>query len=335
MQAFAIAVLALGAANAVLLAVLIWRRVRLGERARRRAELERQLRPAVLAFLEGEGELPATAGVREQEVLADLLGGYARKLRGPALTRIAHTFNELGTVDRETRAMAGARKPWRRAAAAHRLGDIGSSWLEPALVAALADPDRGVRSAAARSLGKLGGAGAVEPLLAAAAVGAVPQALVGWALLSIGPPALPALRRLLVSENDLERAGAVRMIGLLGDASDGEAVAARLRDTSAGVRAAAAQALERLGGPRDFDAVLAALEDRVPAVRRAAADALGRLRDRRALEPLLRCAETDLFDVAQAAARAAAAIDLEAASSAAAAGARPHLAEAVDLAGLA
>jgi hypothetical protein len=44
---------------------------------------------------------------------------------------------------------------------------------------------------------------------------------------------------------------------------------------------------------------------------------------------------TDLFDVAQAAARAAAAIDLEAASSAAAAGARPHLAEAVDLAGLA
>lgn len=335
MEAFAIAVLALGAANAVLLAVLVWRRVRLAGRARRRTELEQRLRPAVLAFLEGDGELPALAGAHEQEVLADLLGRYARRLRGPALTRIGRTFNALGTVDRETRAMAHARSAWRRAAAAHRLGDIGSVWLAPELVAALADSDRDVRTAAARSLGKLGDASVVEPLLAAAAARRVPQAVVGWSLLRIGPAALPALRELLVVEDEVERAEAVRMIGLLGDASDADAVAGRLRDSSAQVRAAAAQALERLGGRRNVDAVLAALDDRVPAVRQAAAGALGRLRDPRALAPLIALAKRDLFDVAQAAARAAAAIDLEAAASAAAGGGGPHLAEAVDLAGLA
>jgi HEAT repeat protein len=73
----------------------------------------------------------------------------------------------------------------------------------------------------------------------------------------------------------------------------------------------------------------------VPSVRASAATALGRLHDRRALESLLWHAQEDQFEVAEAAAHAAAAVDLEAASRVAAAEAAGHLAQAVDLARLA
>jgi HEAT repeat protein len=332
MAAFSLAVLALGGLNAVLLALLVLRRVRLSAEARRHAALVQALRPAAVAFLQGDDTLPAGLTATEQEVLADILGEYARKLSGPARTMITRYFEEHGAVERELEALERARAAWRRAAAAHRLGDIGSSAAAAGLLAALEDEARQVRTAAARSLGKLQEPTAVEPLLAAVAARAVPRAVVGWSLLRIGPPAVPALRLLLTADDPVRRAGALRVLGLLGDAADAEAVAARLRDTSAEVRAAAAHALGRLGGSQSFPDLLAALDDRVPSVRAAAATALGRIRDRRALDALLEHAGSDRFEVAHAAARAAAAIDLEAARRAAAG---PHLREAVDLAALA
>jgi len=186
MNVFAGAVLALGALDAILLAGLTLRRIRLAQSARRRLAVERELKPSVLAFLEGDGELPATLDLRRQEVLADLLGGYGRVLRGAARGRIAEYFARRGTVDRELEALAGARSPLRRAAAAHRLGDIGSAAAGPALIAALGDGNRDVRTVAVRSLGRLGEPRAVEPLVAASAARSVPGALVGWALLQIG-----------------------------------------------------------------------------------------------------------------------------------------------------
>lgn len=332
MALFALAVLALGGINAILLSLLVLRRVRLAAEARRHRALTQKLRPSAIAFLEGDADLPAGLTTVEQEILADILGEYARKLRGPARALITRYFEEQGTVDRELAAVASGRASWRRAMAAHRLGDIGSAKASAGLLAALGDEARDVRTAAVRSLGKLQEPRAVEPLLTAVAARLVPRSVVGWALLQIGAPALPALRSLLAAEDSARRAGALRVLGLLGDAADADVVAARLRDTSAEVRAAAAHALARLGGSASFPLLLTALDDRVPSVRAAAATALGRGRDRRALDPLLAHARSDRFEVAQAAARAAAAIDLAATERAATS---MHLREAVDLAALA
>ena len=333
-RTFAFGVIALGGLNSILLGILAWRRIRVAGAARRRARLEERLRPVTLAFLDGDGELPPLTR-REQEIVADALGEYARKLRGPARGRIVAYFESQGTVDRELAALATARPAWRRAAAAHRLGDIGSARVGDELVGALADDDRDVRTAAARSLGKLRHVGGVEPLLAAAAASAVPTAVASWATLQMGADARPALLRMLAADEPAERAGAISVLALVGDAADGRAVSAGLGDASASVRAAAAHALARLGAERDLEALLLALDDPSPDVRAAAATALGRLRDSRALVGLVAHAIEDAFDVAQAAARAAVALDAAACARIEATSDGPHLAEAVDLAQLA
>jgi HEAT repeat protein len=328
MAAFAIAILALGTINSMLLAVLVWRRVRIAQKARRRARLELQLKPAALGFLEGETDLPGHLKPGEQEVLADVLGRYARLLKGPTTARIAAYFESHGTVDRELRALASDRQDWRRAGAAYRLGDIGSPLAADGLTSALRDPSRDVRTTAARSLGKLRVPEAVPPLLEAVAARRIPPALAGWALLQIGPSALPRLRTALDAQEPVNRAGAVRMLGFLGDAADAQSIEERLLDTSGQVRAAAARSMARIGSSRNVPALLVALDDRLPVVRVAAAEALGRLRVQ-SVDRLLEHARDDRFDVSRAAARAAASINLAQAEAAATATASPHLEEAV------
>jgi HEAT repeat protein len=334
MAAFAVAVLVLGTLNAMLVAVLVYRRVRIAHKVRRRARLEQGLKPLALAFLDGDRELPSDLSEAQQEVLADVLGRYGRWLRGPATARIAAYFEAHGTVDREVKALATDRAGWRRAGAAYRLGDIGSPSATAALLEALDDSDREVRTAAARSLGKLRSPEAVQPLLAAVAARRVPTALAGWSLLQIGRDALPRLRAALDGENPVHRAGAVRMLGLLGESGDADLVQARLRDTAALVRTTAARSLARLGGPRNVPPLVAALDDRIPAVRAAAAEALGRLREP-VLDPLVHMARDDSFEVSRAAAYAAAAVDLNGAAEAAHATHAIHLQEAVDMGRLA
>lgn len=330
METFAAAVLALGVVNSLLLLVLAVRRFRLARAARRREEVGTRLRPHVLEFLEGDAELPEDLPAGERELIASILGGYGRMIRGPARARIAAYFESHGDVDRELHTLAHDRAAWRRAGAAHRLGDIGATAAEEGLIAALNDRNRDVRSAATRSLGRLGCAAAIGPLIAAVSDGRIPTSLARWAALQVGPAALPELRALLQSDDPNRRAGAVMLIGQLGEATDAELIHERLRDMSAIVREEAARALGRLGSERDERGLVAALSDRVPAVRAASATALGRLRAD-ALAPLLLLADHDQFDVARAASQAAAHIDLrQAAEAAAMRGASPHLLEAVD-----
>ncbi|MBV9604899.1 MAG: HEAT repeat domain-containing protein [Solirubrobacterales bacterium] len=335
MSVLEIAAVALTACSIVMLAVLVTRRWELARRARHREEVEARLRPAALELLHAGTEPPADLSVEEKEALADLLGRYARAVRGPTHDHIVEYFAREGMLDRELAVLAQARKGWRRATAAFRLGDIGSVDAAPALVRALEDPDRSVRIAAARSLGRLRVPDAGAALVAAAAQRRAPAGLVRWALLQVGPPALPELRALLSSPNERERAAALQLIGLLGGPSDAAEAEARLRDSSALVRTQAARALGRVGGERNLAALLGALEDRIPPVRGAAATSLGYLRDPRALDALTEHAERDpFFEVAREAARAAARIDLPAATLSASGSGSEHLREAVDLAGI-
>ena len=335
MSALEIAAFALSACSIVMLAVLVTRRWELARRARHRHDVDERLKPVALELLHSGAEPPGDLRREEKEALADLLGRYARKVRGPTHDHIVEYFTREGTVEAEQCELQSARAAWRRASAAFRLGDIGSDAALPALIAALRDRDREVRIAAVRSLGRLRLPAAGAELVAAAADGRAPDALVRWALLQIGPPVVPELRSLLAGGEDRERAAALELIGLLGSPSDAAALEAALRDSSAMVRAQAARALGRLGGERQLPALLDALEDRIPAVRACAATSLGYLRDRRALEALAAHSSDDAsFEVAQESARALARIDVHSADEQAKRTGSVHLREAVDLAGI-
>ncbi|MHB1998914.1 MAG: HEAT repeat domain-containing protein [Solirubrobacteraceae bacterium] len=309
--------------------VLALRRLQLTREERARGVLEERLRPDALALLDGEPSGAGQLGEREARALAGLVGRYVRWLSGEARGRAAAFFEARGDVDRQVGFLSD-RRSWRRAVAAYTLGDMGSAAAVAPLLGALGDPARDVRSAAARSLGRLGAVEAVEPLVYALAQAAVPRAGAGAALLAIGAAALPSLRGLDRRAEPEVRAATVELLGLLGDAGDAPLLIERLGDSAAEVRAKAARALGRLGAEDAAAQLRVALRDRIPFVRASAAFALGAMRDRAALPGLLVQAREDRFEAAQAAARAAALIDPDAVRAAALSGG-VHLQEAADL----
>jgi HEAT repeat protein len=310
MGAFATAGIVLTAASLVFVVLLMARRVVDAQAQTRRVAVRAALRPAVLAIVNGDLTAPLPLRSRaESELFVDLLIAHAHLLRGPARERVATFFEGHGDLDREVTSL-GSRRSQRRAAAAYRLGDMGSSANVPTLLALLEqDSDRDVRAACARSLGRLGATEAVSALVAALVERRVPDSVAAQALLAIGPAAVPELLALLESEDTHVRAHAVELVGLLGDASHAVEVIRSLRDTSAEVRGRAARALGRLGASAAAAGLRAALDDRVPAVRGDAAFALGRLRDSEAVTLLVRVAREDSFAPARAAADALVRID--------------------------
>jgi HEAT repeat protein len=297
---------------------------------RRRLQIEERLRPLALDLLDEEELMPPLALAPEEAVVfVELLGRYGRRVRGDAAERVGAWLQGSGALD-QTLEQLRSRRAWRRATAAYALGDMASPVAAPALLAALDDVDEGVRFAAARSLGRLGAVEAVEPLLEAQANGRVSRIVAGQALLAIGTPAVAKLLELASATDDHERASAVELVGLIGDAVDAAPVLAALRDTSAEVRAQAARALGRLGADEAATGLRAALEDRIAFVRAAAAEALGEIGDRDAAPALRAIAIADAFEPARAAARALARIDAALVRG----GGSPHLDEAADLASL-
>ena len=124
------------------------------------------------------------------------------------------------------------------------------------LIGALRHHDSVVRQLAARGLGEIGDARAVEPLIGA-----------------------------LKGREDL-RAAAAEALGQIDDARAVEPLVDSLKDAGSSVRAAAARALGRLGEPRAVDRLIGCLKDHESIVRQAAAGALGQIGDTRAVEPL-------------------------------------------------
>jgi HEAT repeat protein len=202
----------------------------------------------------------------------------------------------------------------------------------PALIRRLGDRDADVRASAGRSLGRLGYEDAAGPLVLALVRGIVPRAIAFRAVLDIGAAALPQLRELAQADDPHLRAGAVELIGWLGEAGDADLLVGAMEDPAAEVRARSAAALGRLAETEGTAALTRALDDRMYFVRLHAARALGQVGDRDAVERLLRQARDDKFEAARAAAEAVAAIDPDALLVAAKEpDAGPHLHEAADL----
>lgn len=332
LELLAYAALALAGLSALFVALLVGRRVTLARSERVREAAVQRLLPLALELVEGERQRPPKLSRADQVVLASVLGRYARVLKGTARDNIGTYFRGSSALRHELAAL-GSRRGWRRATAAYVLGDMASSTAVPALVDALGDGSREVRTAAARSLGRLQAVEAVEPIVHAFAAKTVPRSVAGQALLELGEPALPGLAGLLATGDAATRAVAAELVGLLGGAGQSTDLEARLHDPAAEVRARAARALGRVGASSAAAALRNALDDRVPFVRVAAAGALGELRDREAVPRLLELARGEGFDEAHAAARALLAIDPALVRrEAARVGAGPHLHEAADLA---
>lgn len=326
-EALAEGAIAAAIASLVIAAALGLRRLSLARREARRLLLERDLRPRVLALIEGEAERLDGLDPARLRVAAGMLARYSRRLSGEPRARMAAWFAVSGHVERELASLR-SRRAWRRAGAAFALGDMGDRRAEDALLALVQhDRERDVRAAAARSLGRLRSAAAAGPIVEALVAERLPRGRGGQALLELGDAALPGLRALTGHEHAEVRATAFALIGRLGAAPDARLAAAGLRDPAAAVRAEAARALGRLAAAEHTVLLRDALGDRIPFVRAAAATALGSVGDRASVPALLEIARRDVDEPAAAAARAAALLEPAAVQG----GDGLHLAEAADL----
>ncbi len=330
-ETLGIAALALATLSAVFVALLVGRRGALVRRERYLAEAEVRLRPVAVAIVDGDLDELVSLTHADQAVLAEVVGRLARSLSGDARIHVSRYFESSPALADELDAVH-SRRAWRRAQAAYRLGDMSSARAVETLLHALADDDRDVRAAAARSLGRLQVVEAVQPLLLALVSRSVPRVIGFQAVLDVGTPALPELRAMLHDDAAGLRAEAAELIGQLGGASDGEVLVQALADPSAEVRARVAGSLGRLATAAGASALREALDDRVYFVRLHAARALGRIGEPDAVPALLDQARGDRFEAARSAAEALAVSDPAALLRAAAApGAGPHLHEAADL----
>ena len=263
---FSAALVAVTVLLALLLLATAARKALRNAAERRRARLERVVRPALMRYLAEDEPDPAgldIAGRAAGRSLDTLAAGLLPKLRGEDRDTLARVLAERGAIARARRRtrLPGAVS---RARAAELLGAAGDGESVGDLRRLLHDKSPDVRAAAARALGKLGDAQAVLGLLAALeGAHAVPTGVVTMALLHVGPSAVGALREGLAAD----RPAAVRQVSaeLLGRLGATEAVDELITmlwgDPDAGVRACAAGALGRIGLPRASGPLIACITD--------------------------------------------------------------------------
>ena len=157
-----------------------------------------------------------------------------------------------------------------QAAAARALGDIRSTEAVDALCRLLPSPSEKAATAAAVALGQIGDHKAVEPLMAVVSKTSTPT-LLKEAANALGKikdlKVVPALRKLLSSDNRERRWAAVDVLGAL-QATDAVADIAEVarKDEEPLIRERALAALARIGDSGAVDAVVAALSDPVERV---------------------------------------------------------------------
>jgi HEAT repeat protein len=165
-----------------------------------------------------------------------------------------------------------------------------------ALIAGLRDKTDYVRAKSAESLGKLKDPRAIPALIELIGSG---QETVGRkghrpilegidALVDIGSPALPDLRRAFSSRQEYTRAHAVTVLGRMHDKVSATAILNRLHDSSQYVRVHAVVALGRIQERRATAEIIPLLSSRDSSLQSAAIEALGWMGDPTGVEPLIR-----------------------------------------------
>lgn len=264
--------------------------------SRREADAER-LRPVVLGALGTRGPAVAPADRRgpTARVLEELAVGVLERTRGADREGVVAVLGSTGALGRARDGLDSARAA-RRRHSVELLGVAGDRSARRLVVARLADRDADVRAAAARALGRIGGPGAVAPVMEALGDRRVSATTVSMALLRLGPAAAPEVRSHLLDGHDpAVRVVAADVLGVLGDRPSRPALEEAVGDTA--VRVSAVRALGRLGDPRSVPVLLDRLEDQLEAplvlfdrqLTLALVEALGLVGDRRAVGTLSRC----------------------------------------------
>lgn len=107
------------------------------------------------------------------------------------------------------------------------------------------------------------------------------------ALIKVGPPAIPALGKLLKEKSPGLRAIVVEILGKIRDSRATPFLVRALKDNDGSVRSLCAISLGMIGDQRATPALIRALKDKDKDVRLDAASALGDLQDARALNNLI------------------------------------------------
>ncbi|MGF1667396.1 MAG: HEAT repeat domain-containing protein [Acidimicrobiia bacterium] len=321
--------IALAVVNVAVAALVVGNRFIIRRSELRYAAAVARTRPVLLDWIDGEDVGIPQVRSLERRAFVDLLAKYGRSLRGDGRKRVAEMALHTGLVTEVAKATSD-RRGWRRAAAAYRLGDIGGDH-HTLLIPMLNDPDRRVRNAAARSLGKQGSVEGVAPIVVALSSGAVARAVGGQALIDIGSPAAGALGALLESHVREIRSTAAELLGRVGTVEHARILVEQLRHPDPEVRVAVVRALGRLGGRVAASALVPLLHDPIPYVRAATATSIGQLGRVEAIDALLAMAGGDSYLPAHAAAHAAMALDPDAVLTAAESSPSPHLHEVADL----
>jgi beta-lactamase regulating signal transducer with metallopeptidase domain len=193
-----------------------------------------------------------------------------------------------------------------RRAAAHSLGNIENARATEPLVAALRDQDVEVRRSAAWALGNIEDRRAVDGLSAALKDGdAEVRKSAAWALGNIEDPrAADALAGALRDESAEVRKNAAWAIGELDLTVAPQGLIDAMRDSDAEVRKTAVWAVGEMGDARAVPALKAMLGDASAEIREGAINALSEIRDASALQALIDAMQSKDADVRRAAAAA-------------------------------
>lgn len=156
------------------------------------------------------------------------------------------------------------------------------------LVQDLTNEDVMVRLNAAKALGEIKDARAVEPLIMALKDETC-GSMAANALVNIGKPAVPSLIAALKDDDPIVRRNATKALVEIKDTGAVEPLINSLKDSDLIVRRNAAKALGEIKDTRAVEPLIASLKDEGAVVRRNAAEALGKIRDSRATESLVAC----------------------------------------------
>jgi HEAT repeat protein len=164
-----------------------------------------------------------------------------------------------------------------------------------ALIRKLNDEDPIDRLSAAKALGEIRDASAVEPLIATLGDRDCGN-MAANALANIGKPSVESLCAALKDDSTVARRNAATALGKIKDASAVESLIAALKDEDLIVRRNAAISLGQIQDASAVESLITALTDKNPIIRRNAAIALGQIKDANAVVPLIaRLKDNDAF----------------------------------------
>ncbi len=307
------AIVAVAGAVALFVLTLITRHASMVARKRRRVNAERHFRPLVDGILSGapdpdEAEMRLAPGGEPWLVVEQMLRRAVESDSPEHAVRAQRFLAHAGFTNHYRHQLLHGKR-FDRAVAAGRLADYRCDTAVSELVVASADPDLGVRTAAVRALGRLGGNRALPSLvelLEEVATGrdALSRRIVTGSLTRFGAEAAPMLLPLLTHSSWRVRGAATYVLGRIGAPDVLPALIDRLTDGDSDVRAKAAVALGDLRVRSALFPLLARLEDGVWLVRMQAVRALSRLNDPMAVSAVTRRLGDVHWRVRQEAARA-------------------------------